>query len=187
MSWVDKKEEYEKIIHSIDKSIILTTKDHWFWKVISWVLFIITFGKFSREMFLKRFATTIGPIQAYPKEYPYLSKAILVHESRHTRQARWFGLGIHPWVGLPFMMIAYLFLIFPIGLAPFRYLLELDADKASWKYLLKNKIVDEDYILKRAKAFAEKVSGAPYAWAWPKKYVRNGFMKAAKKVISENK
>lgn len=186
MTWVDKKEQYEEIVNGIDGSIKLTTKDGWFWKFISWVLVIVTFGKFTRKMFLTQYATTIGPIQAYPKEFPSLSEAILVHESRHTKQARWFGLGIHPWIGLPFMAIAYVFLFFPIGLALFRYLLELDADKASWKYLLKNKMVSDDYIRVRANRFAEKIAGSPYALAWPKKFVVKGFKKAAEKIIKEN-
>lgn len=186
-SWLEKKDYYEGIAKKIDSSIILTTKDGWFWKAISWVLFIVTFGSFKREKFLQHYATTIGPIQAYPKEFSDISEGMIVHEGRHTKQARWFGLGIHPWVGLPFMMIAYIFLFFPIGLALFRYLLELDADKTSWKYMLENNLADEQYILQRAESFAEKVSGAPYGWSWFRKFVVSGFRKAAIKVIEENK
>jgi len=187
MSWVDNKDHYDQITRSIDPAIRLTTKDGWIWKTIAWILFIVTFGKFKREEFLTHYATTLGPMQAYPVEWPSLNEGMLVHEGRHTKQARWFGLGIHPWAGLPFMAVAYVLLFFPIGLALFRYLLELDADKAKWRYMLETGQGDEDYIRRRAMDFAEKVSGAPYGWSWPRKWVVSGFMAAAEKIITEHK
>lgn len=183
-SWVDDKERYEQMARAIDPAIRLTTKDGWFWKVIAWILFIITFGQFKRERFLEDFATTIGPIQAYPRSYSSIYEGTLVHEGRHTKQARWFGLGIHPWVGLPFMAIAYLLLPIPAGLAYLRYRLELDADRAKWKWMMESGY-SADQVLDRAQRFAETVSSSAYAWAWPKPWAVKGFLREANKVVSE--
>lgn len=184
MSWVKDKERYQAIARKIDSSVKLTTKDGWIWKAIAWFLFIITFGRFKRKRFLENFATTLGPIQAYPRSWPRLREGTLVHESRHTRQARWFGFGIHPWVGLPLMGLFYLLLPLPVGLAYFRYRLELDADRAKWKFWL-SVGKKPDLIRRRAREFAETITSAAYAWSWPRGLVVKGFLKAAEKVISE--
>ena len=110
-SWTNDRDRLLSLAKSVDSSVILTTKDGFFWKAISWILFIISFGKQSRKTFLTIFATTIGPIQAYPKEWSVQSvEFVVVHESRHTKQFRWFGFGLSPWVGIPFMFIFYIFL-----------------------------------------------------------------------------
>lgn len=186
MSWVNDKERYQAIARKIDSSVRLTTKDGWIWKAIAWILFIVTFGKFKRERFLENFATTLGPVQAYPRSWPALREGTLVHESRHTHQARWFGLGIHPWVGLPLMGLFYLLLPLPLGLAYFRYRLELDADRAKWKFWLAGGRTPDE-VRARAKKFAETITGVAYAWSWPRKWAVRGFLKAAEKVIEENK
>jgi len=182
MSWINDKERYQGIANSIDPSVKLMTKDGWIWKAIAWCLFIITFGVFKRKRFLEHFATTLGPIQAYPRNWPYLTEGIIVHESRHTRQARWFGFGLHPWIGLPIMALAYLLIPLPLGFAYLRYKLELDADRATWKFwIAQGRTPDE--IRKRATRFAQIVASSAYGWAWPKKWVIKGFLEAAERVI----
>ena len=185
MSWVDNKDVYEKLAKSIDPSIKLVTKDSWVWSVIGVLIHIITFGCMPKWRFLTQFATTLGPIQAYPRQYPKLSKRLLVHEARHTRQARWFGFGIHPWVGLPLIGVFYLLLPVPLLLAWFRYRLEVDADFASYRYMLANGY-DARQVRIRAERFADLVSGASYVWSWPRPLARRGFAKAAERAIAEH-
>jgi hypothetical protein len=187
MTWTGDKERLEKLAKGIDSSVRLTTKDSWFWKAIALILFLITLGQFKRERFIKSFATTIGPIQAYPSTWPAGSvERVLVHESRHTQQARKFGLGIHPWVGLPFMAIFYLLLPLPVFFAVFRCWMELDASRFSWRHMLKNGAPDH-WIRYKADSFAKKVSGAPYAWSLPRSWAVKWFKGEAEKVIAEHK
>ena len=71
-SWVERKAYYEAIVKGIDSSVILTTKDSWVWKTIATILLVFTFGRFKREVFLQQFATAIGPVHAFPKEWTVL-------------------------------------------------------------------------------------------------------------------
>jgi hypothetical protein len=180
-TWVTEKYKYEKIARSIDPSVRLVTKDGWYWKVIAALVMVFTFGGISYRKFLDDYATTIGPLQGYPRQWQKLSTRLLVHEARHTRQARWFGLWIHPWVGLPLFGVFYLLLFLPLGFAFFRWRFEIDADVASYKWQLKNGYTAEQ-VRARAKAFGAKVCGGNYGWSWLFGGVR-GFEKAADKVI----
>lgn len=185
MSWVIDKDRLQLEAQKIDSSVKLTTKDGKFWKFLSILLNIVTFSGIKEDDFLVNFATTIGPIQAYPKEWTTASvERILIHESRHTKQARWFGLGIHPWVGVLPMFLFYVLLFLPIGLAWFRYRLELDADKTYWRYLLE-KGVSQIEIYSRAKSFAKTVSSGSYGWSVPQKWAVWGFKRSVAKVIKD--
>ena len=184
MSWTKDKERLEKLARDIDPAVRLTTKNGWVWKAIAWILFVITFGQFKRETYLERFATTLGPIQGYPESWRVASvENTLIHESRHTQQARAFGLFIHPWVGLPLMFLTYILLPLPLGLAVFRAWLELDADRYRWRILLM-KGADPDDIRERAESFANTVSSAAYAWSLPASWTRKWFLKEAEKAIA---
>jgi hypothetical protein len=191
MSWVNDKSRYEQLAKSVDSSVVLVTKDYWFWKALAWLLLIISFGQFKREKFLTRFATTIGPIQAYPSEWSTLSEGIIVHESHHTKQARWFGFLIHPWVGLLPMALFYLFLPLPILLAYFRYRLELGADKARWEHTLAQAQTQWEYhrqvsnIKSHAERRAKTLSGWSYIVSWPRPLALWGYRRASKKVIAK--
>jgi hypothetical protein len=186
MSWTKDKERLEKLAHSIDPAVRLSTKNGWVWKAISWILFVVMFGQFNRESFLNRFATTLGPVQGYPEGWSATQvEHTLIHESRHTRQARAFGLFIHPWVGLPLMFLAYVLLPLPAGLAVFRAWLELDADRYRWRLLLKRGVPASD-IRARAAGFADTVSSAAYGWSLPASWTRKWFLKEAEKAIAEN-
>jgi hypothetical protein len=160
MSWTDRKAEYEAIVRQIDPSVRLTTKDGWFWKILA----VLVSPFVGYRGFLDHYATTIGPVQAYPSSWETLSPALLVHEARHTRQCRWFGLGIHPWVGLPLYGLAYLLLPLPLGLALVRWWAELDAERASYRESLRRG-EPASAIRERAARFGRTVCGASYGWA----------------------
>lgn len=185
MSWVNFKHEYEPIARSIDSSVKLVVKEGWFWETLGVLVMIFTFGGISRERFMNDYATTIGPLQAYPRRFEKLSRRLLVHECRHTRQARWLGLGIHPWVGLPLLAVLYLLAPLPLGFAWFRWRFEIDADLTSYRWMLKNGYSATEVML-RAKAFGSKVCGSNYGWSWLIGGV-SGFEKAARKAIDEAK
>lgn len=185
MSWVDDIERYRALAVSQDPAARLTTKDGWFWRALAWVLLLLSFGTFSRRRFLTEFATTIGPIQAYPREWGSIRESTVVHEGRHVRQARWFGLGIHPWVGLPVMALVYLLLPLPVLLAYGRYRLELDASVAEWRYALSHGKASPTAVMLDASDFAETVSSSAYLWAWPESWTRRGFRRAAEAVLRE--
>jgi len=168
MSWTFDHDRLERIAKLWDGSIRLTTKDGWFWQAIAWLLFLISFGSLKRDRFLDRAATTIGPIHAYPRSWGANSvEDLLPHECQHTKQCRWFGLGIHPWIGLPFMFIAYCLLPLPIGLAWVRYRLELNAEASSWDYKLRTHQCQPFKVRDNARALASNLWGSLYIYAWP--------------------
>lgn len=186
MSWLAEREKLQEEARAFDKSVRLTTKNGWFWKAIAWVLFILSFGKFKREEFLTRFATTIGHIQAYPEGWDAGTvRRVMVHESRHTFQARICGLKSHPIIGLPIMGLLYGFLLFPTLLAFCRAWFELDADRASWRHQLSNGLARPEDIRARARSFAETISGPAYGWTIWRSLAIRWFAHEAEKVISE--
>ena len=179
-SWVDDKRKYETLAHSIEPSVKLVTKDAWYWKVMAALAMTFTFGGMKYRDFLEKFGTTLGPIQGFPRSQEWLTERIIVHEARHTRQCKWFGLWIHPWVGLPIFAVFYLFLPLPLGLAYFRYRLELDADRTTWRWMLNNKYTIGE-VRTRAEEFASKVGGRYYGWSVP--WAKWGFKRAVESVI----
>lgn len=185
MNWTDDRESLEALACGIDPAIRFTTKNGWFWKAVATILCILSFGMFKRERFLESFATTVGPLQAYPESWSADQvRRALIHESRHTCQARVFGFGIHPWAGVPLMFFAYCLLPLPIGLAVFRAWLELDADRYRWRFLLRRG-TPASHIRKRAIDFAETVSSAAYMWSLPASWTVKWFEKEAEKAIAE--
>ena len=85
--WVQDKDYLSWKARKIDPAAKLTTKNGKFWHFLAWLLSVL--GIMSEKSFLEGFATTIGPIQAYPESWPYyVVDQLLVHESRHTKQAR---------------------------------------------------------------------------------------------------
>jgi hypothetical protein len=180
-SWTDRKEELQSKFREIDKSVILTTKNSKFWKLGAFLLSKL--GLMSEKEFLEDFATTLGPVQAYPENWSYgLVSLIGHHESGHVRQARWFGLGISPWLGLIPMGLAYILLPLPILFAWCRYRLELSADKYLWKYLIKNNL--SDLVLSQAEHSANNVSSSEYLYSVPKCWALWGFRRAALKLLN---
>lgn len=168
-SWVHDKVRLTALAHTIDKSVRLYTKDNWFCKTLAVILHGITFGGMKYRVFLDSFATTIGPLQFFPVAWrvPQVER-VVVHESRHTRQARWFGLWIHPWVGLPLFAVFYLLLFLPLGLAFFRVLFERDAMKFELLWHYKRGKMTKAQVCERATRFGNTVCSGKYAWALPK-------------------
>jgi len=192
MSWTDDKPALAASLRRIDPAVILTTKDSWFWRALAWVICIFV----DREAFLTKYATTIGPVQAYPKEWRTATVlSIGFHEARHTRQARvcgWFVpvLGwippLAPWVGLPVMFLLWCLFPIPILLAWGRYRLELDADAYRWKCELEMENgVPVDRLVQRADSFAETVSSKSYGWAVPRRWALWGFRRKLRKVLEK--
>jgi len=171
---------------SIDRASVVAVKEGWFWETVAVLAPIFTFGGMSRRRFLTEFATTIGPVQAYPRSWSVERvMAVIPHEARHTRQARWFGLMLSPWLGLPLMAAAYCFLFFPVGFAWVRYRLELDADAFGWRWRLRH----GERILRvreRADNFSRIVGSGAYGYPWPVLLVRRGFERKLRQVLAED-
>jgi hypothetical protein len=189
MLWTEKKDDLLEFAKIFDKSIILTTKDNWFCKSIAWILFLFSFGKLKREVFLENYTTTIGNMIFMPKSLTYKQALqVLIHEARHVYQFRVCGFFIHPMVGIPLMSIVYVLFLFPIFLAFGRFYLEVDADKISWRYLLKrrdNYGINTYDVVSFAKYRATMLSSADYLWAVPKKFAIKVYDKVAAEIINE--
>ena len=185
-SWVEHQEELLSLAHTIDPAVRLHTKDNWFSNALATIVMLVTFGGMSREDFLKNFATTIGPLQFYPRAWRIAQvERILVHESRHTKQSRWFSFGIHPWVGLPFYAITYLLLFFPLELAFFRAWFERDALKFELKWHYRRGAIGRTEVCTRATNFGNTVCSGKYGWSLPKKWGVPWFEKVPDEIFKE--
>lgn len=192
MSWTKRKEEYQAIAARFDPAVRLSVKDGWFWRTLAAFLSVVTFGQVSRKQFLEGCATSVGPVVCIPAGWGNLTSDFLAHEARHVTQSRWFGFGVHPWVGFPLFCLAYLLLPLPIGLSWCRFWFELDADRKAFKAY-----VDELYragwlageiipiLQQAANTRAVVVSGPDYAWAWPRSWALRGYQKMANQVMIE--
>ena len=193
-SWTDRRVEYQQLADEIAGHAVLITKDGPFWRIVSWCLWLLSFGKMSRSRFLEEFATTLGPIQAYPRQWPKLSRALIIHEARHTQQCQfagwfvpvvgWFGSGLRVWVGLLPMAIAYGIFPLPVLLAWGRFRLELDADATSWKECLRRGWATPAEVRERATQFANTVASWAYLRPWPRTWTVNAFSRKAAQVIA---
>lgn len=201
-SWVFERFRYQKIATSIEPIAKVGTKDPLFWTVLWWVGAILSFGlitiKMDLNVFLQMYATTIGPLQGYPRRFAALGKRLLVHECRHTWQCvmcgylipivGWIpgktGRRIRAWVGLLPMALIYFVLPFPIFFCYGRYRLELDADIKAWRWALENGYT-VDATRNRAAARINTVGGWAYGRPWPKAWVRKGYLTAVEEVIEQ--
>ena len=194
-NWIERKEELQIEARKIDLSVILTTKDTWFWRIIGRFLQVITFGKLTQDSFINHFATTFGPIQAYPSSWSYnFVRETISHESRHTYQARICGCFIPiigwipqlaPYVGLLPMAIIYLLFPLPIGLAWARYRLELDACIREWEYYLTVEKWPSKSILWWVNEDAKQISSSSYFWSIPYKWANWGYNRAWNKLLNK--
>jgi hypothetical protein len=176
MSWVANRAWVQELAQSIDKSAKVTTKDHWFWRMLGSILAF--FHLMTKQQFLENYATTLGPIQAYPASWDLETvRQVCVHESEHTRQCRLCGFGLSPYLGLPIMGLLYGLFFFPVGLAWFRYRFELGASRKEWQWMLRHGI-REEVVRNRAMWFAATVSSSAYGWPWPRTWTLRGFDKA---------
>ena len=183
-SWLEDRDRLTALAHEIEPSVRLLTKDALFWRVLGGLAAVCTAGGIKQREFCQGYATTLGPLQAYPREWSSERvEAILVHEARHTWQARMCGLGIHPWLGLPVFAALYLIVLLPLGLAIMRLLFELDAERVAWRHALARGAAPER-ILARARQFGATVCSATYGWALPRRLGVPLFELAAHRVVT---
>ncbi|RIL05503.1 MAG: hypothetical protein DCC71_10090 [Proteobacteria bacterium] len=184
MSWLAERARLEAIARAIEPSVRLVPKEGALWRALGALAAAATLGGIARQTFLRDYATAIGPLQGYPRDWSAARvEATLVHEARHTRQARWCGLGLHPWLGLPLFALLYLGLPLPAGIALPRFLFELDADRASWRHALAAGAAPDD-VRARAAAFASRVCSGHYGWPIPRRLGAAWFARAADRTIA---
>ncbi|MHC4181518.1 MAG: hypothetical protein ACYSWU_28825, partial [Planctomycetota bacterium] len=100
----------------------LRTKDGWFWRLAAWGLLLVSLGRLKRRRFLQDYASVLGPIQAYPRQWNCIPRPLIVHEVRHTRQclfAGWFvpilgWVGKRPRVWAGVLPVALVYSLFPL-------------------------------------------------------------------------
>jgi hypothetical protein len=182
--WVGERARLEALARAIEPSVRVQTKDGRHWRALAWLAAIATGGGISRRTFLEEYATTLGPLHGYPAAWSAERvEATLVHEARHTRQARWCGLGLHPWLGMPLFAALYLALPLPVGLGLARLLFELDADRAAWRHALAAGATP-DQVRARAREFAGRVCSGHYGWPAPRRLGAALFARAAERAIA---
>jgi hypothetical protein len=192
-SWTQTADEYVRLARSVAPVSIITTKNSRFWQLAAWSLFLLSLGRFARRSFLENFASTLGPVQAYPHGWAELPHRLIVHEARHTRQfllAGWFvpifgwlGPRARVWAGLLPVALIYGFFPLPVFFAWGRYRLELDADSYSWKVALEQGWMSPDEVRRRASAFAETIASWAYLKAWPTRWTQRAFQRRAEELI----
>jgi len=183
-SWVRERARLEALARAIEPSVRVQTKDGAHWRALAWLATIATLGGISRRTFLEDYATTLGPLHGYPAGWSVERvEATLVHEARHTRQARWCGLGLHPWLGMPVFAALYLALPLPVGLGFARLLFEIDADRAAWRHALAAG-APADAVRARAAEFAGRVCSGHYGWPVPRRLGVALFRRAAERTIA---
>ena len=186
MSWVAQQARLEMLARRIEPSVRLRPKEGRFWHSLGVLAAIATGGGISGQIFLHDYATAFGPLQGYPRAWSAERvESLLVHEARHTRQARWCGLGIHPWLGLPVFGLLYLALPLPAGFAIARFLFELDADRAAWRHALAGG-ASPDRVRARAAEFAGRVCSGHYGWPVPRRLGVAWFARAAERAIASH-
>ena len=170
-TWIDKKEELEAFAKTFDHTARLKEKKSFIWNI----------------GFLKVAATTIGPNIYIPSNWKEHSvRYVIPHEvGGHVKQFKFCGLGIHPWAGVPLMLLLYFLLFFPVFLAWPRYRLELHASAVSWRYHLEQKLWGVSDVKIRAAEFAKTVSSSAYLYAVPLFWAKLGFKRKAERVIED--
>ena len=186
MSWMYDFDRLSRLAATFDRSIKLYTKDNWFMRLCALLLFIISFGRFKQETFLKDYATTLAHAHFYPKEWniPTVER-VLVHEAEHTRQFKMLGLWTHPLAGIPAFTLLYLISPLPMFLCWGRLWAEVGANKAFWRYALKHLGWTPAAVYNNAEHKALQISSAAYLWAWPLSWAKKAYKKAADEVIDD--
>ena len=181
--WLAERERLAALAREIEPSVRLQSKDGRLWRALASLAAAATLGGISRRVFLEHYATALGPLHGYPAAWSAERvESLLVHEARHTRQARWCGLGLHPWLGLPLFALLYLAIPLPMGLGLGRVLFELDADRAAWRHALRRG-APPDAIRARAREVAARVCSGHYGWPLPRRAGVALFAAAAERAI----
>ena len=152
--------EYAQTTYGVQ--VISKRKYYTFWKTLSVLLKILSFGKMTT--FMTHYTTTIGPIIAFPvnwnpnkiNKYLYVT---LRHELKHVEQYAHAGAG-NVWLGTLLAGFAYLFLPFPIFFAWFRYKMEREA------YLESYRAAKECGYVPNVKHYIDVLTGSDYLWTW---------------------
>jgi len=194
-SWTTRWQEYQDLACQITPGVRLTTKDGWFWRCLAWALCLASLGRIKRDRFLKEYATTLGPLQAYPRHWPQIPLDLLAHETRHTRQflvagwfvpiAGWLGQSVRAWVGLLPMTIVYVMFPVPALLAWGRFRLELDAESFAWKLGLERGWLSPNEVRRRAPLAAQQIASWMYLKAWPNKWAAKSYAHRAEQIITD--
>ena len=189
LSWTESKTEYRDWLRQHCPVVYLVTKQGRFWSLVAMGMACLSLGKLSRLRFLEDFATTLGPIQAYPARWSSLSRRLLVHEARHTQQflfAGWFvpvlgwlGAPIRVWAGVLPMAIVYGFFPLPMFFAWGRFRLELDAEACAWRVGLAEGWLTAAEVRQRAEDFGRTVASWAYLRSWPQRWSVASFRKRA--------
>lgn len=199
-SWTQEREVIAQQAKSLNKHIVLYTKDNWFCAALAWLLFIISFGVYKREKFLQETATAIAHMHFYPKEWDAAQvRWALPHEAQHTFQNQVMGLGIHPILGLPLSFIVYCFLPLPVGFALGRFYMEADADRLRYKLKI-NRIVEQiqageiegrffeawkQAITRSAEERVNQLADSSYFYAVPRGLAQIHYKKMLKRIFDE--
>jgi hypothetical protein len=154
MKWTENRARWTRLAKSVDPSIRLYTKNHWWWNL---------YGGEDR----KEGITAWGPFIFIPEDCKRDLELAIYHDGRHVQQMRWFGLGIHPLLGvIPWAMLLLFFL--PV-LFTVRFWFELDAEV----YALNRKIATGSSVIwarAELKGYVKDLCGPMYLYAWPKSW-----------------
>lgn len=172
-------EELNKFARSLDPSAKVLIKDD-----SPFMKFLNFFVRLFNKTFMTTYATTICNRVYVPRSWLGRDlRRLLVHEvGGHVRQCRAMGFWLHPWVGFPFYTLFYAILLFPLGLAYWRYWYEREADAVAWAWSLKNGETVQQ-VRERCESFAGTVASWDYLKPWPKAWVLKGFQKRLQEVI----
>ena len=194
-SWTDDAESYLRIAGGLCDVSRLRTKDGWYWQLAAWALAIISFGRLPRRLFLQDYASVLGPIHAYPRQWDCLPRPLIVHEVRHTRQflfAGWFvpilgwlGKRSRVWAGMLPVGLVYILFPLPMFFAWGRFRLELDADSYSWRVSLDRGWMTAESVQARARQLGEAISSWAYLKAWPRSWAIAACERRAENVIRD--
>ena len=158
------------------KLVMQRKSDHWYWKALARVLWVLTFGK--QDKFLSNFTTVIGmvcawgenrwkEIQERPPGWDDGLWSTLMHERRHLRRFKQLGVFV--------CALLYLLVFLPMGLAWGRAWFEREGyieTLRCWYVLNPSWACSAEARDWWVKAF----TGPNYAWAWPfRKQVQRWF------------
>lgn len=162
MSWVQDKSYWDTVANGIDPAIRLYVKrDNWWWRLLGAtdsasaygpLVFIAPGGDIEHELF---------------------------HEGRHVQQQRWCALGLSPWLGFVPWAVLNVFVL-PV-LFTARFWFELDAETRA----LNMKIAwgsSRVWARQELVGFADRLAGAGYRWAWPRRWARRIASRRAEKI-----
>lgn len=185
-SWIQRKDFFIEEAKKIHKSIkLISTQSSFLIKIIAWLAYVFSFGKIKRNDFISNTAITIGNRIYIPEETSQVGVyRLIAHEGQHVKQFLWFGLCIHPLIGLPIGMLSYVFLPIPMFGALIRFFMELDACKTEWSKMIDIGLSKKE-IQKRAENFFDILTGIHYFYPVPKWFGKKFYFKALENILGK--